>query len=436
MTGARHHVFGIRHHGPGSARSLLAALEQLAPDAVLVEGPPDADELIPFVGNAGLVPPVALLVYPPDAPREGVFYPFAVFSPEWQALRYAIAQGVPARFIDLPQAIQLALPPEPAERREDPVALLAGAAGYADAEVWWEQKIEQRLEREGVFPALEEAMAALREATAASSREEQLREAHMRRGIRAALKEGYERIAVVCGAWHAPALSQLRAANADDALLKGLPKRKVDATWIPWTHSRLAFRSGYGAGVTSPGWYAHLWASPDRAAIRWAAQTAQLLRAEDLDASSANVIETVRLAEALAALRDRPLPGLEELREATLSVLCQGNELPLRLVHERLEVGELLGEVPAEAPAVPLQRDLEAKQRSLRVKPSSEVKVLDLDLRRDLDRERSRFFHRLRLLELGWGEPVQGGPRAGTFHEEWPPSTRPTARCATPMRSS
>ena len=32
------HFFGIRHHGPGSARSLLKALEALQPDAVLIAG--------------------------------------------------------------------------------------------------------------------------------------------------------------------------------------------------------------------------------------------------------------------------------------------------------------------------------------------------------------------------------------------------------------
>jgi hypothetical protein len=29
-------VFGVRHHGPGSARSLARAFETLEPDAVLV----------------------------------------------------------------------------------------------------------------------------------------------------------------------------------------------------------------------------------------------------------------------------------------------------------------------------------------------------------------------------------------------------------------
>ena len=39
-------VFGIRHHGPGSAASLRQALRQWQPDSVLVEGPPEGDALI------------------------------------------------------------------------------------------------------------------------------------------------------------------------------------------------------------------------------------------------------------------------------------------------------------------------------------------------------------------------------------------------------
>ena len=51
-------------------------------------------------------PPVALLVYEADAPSGAVYYPFATFSPEWQALRWALDKDVPARFIDLPQSLR------------------------------------------------------------------------------------------------------------------------------------------------------------------------------------------------------------------------------------------------------------------------------------------------------------------------------------------
>src|SRR5213079_1509018 len=75
-------VFGIRHHGPGSARSLERALDALQPDAVLVEGPPEADGLLALAARAEMAPPVALLAYAPDEPGRAAFYPFARFSPE------------------------------------------------------------------------------------------------------------------------------------------------------------------------------------------------------------------------------------------------------------------------------------------------------------------------------------------------------------------
>ena len=102
------HVFGIRHHGPGCARSLVAALGALEPDVVLVEGPPDAQDVLALAAHADIVPPVALLVYPVDAPKRAVFYPFADFSPEWQAIRWSLARGVDVRFMDLPQAHRMA----------------------------------------------------------------------------------------------------------------------------------------------------------------------------------------------------------------------------------------------------------------------------------------------------------------------------------------
>lgn len=446
------YIFGIRHHGPGSARSLRAALQQLQPDCVLVEGPPDADALIPLLAHPNMQPPVALLLYMPDQPRQAVYYPFALFSPEWQALSYALAQGITARFMDLPQACQLGemrqgiededkpsqhddigenhessnpqpLTPNP---RADPLGWLAQAAGYSDGERWWEQMVEHRRDGSEIFAAILEAMAALRaELPPDPHPREAQREAYMRQSIRAAQAEGYQRIAVVCGAWHAPALTDLAGTKADIALLKGLPKVKLQATWVPWTHGRLAYGSGYGAGIESPGWYEHLWHAtsagytPTEVAARWLVRVARLLREQDFDVSSAHVIEAVRLAEALAALRDRPLPGLAELNEAVQAVFCGGSVLPMRLVHEQLIVGETLGAVPAETPLAPLQQDLAREQKRLRLPASASWRDYDLDLRKPTDLERSHLLHRLNLLAIPWGKLQRSNGGKGTFHELW-----------------
>jgi len=448
-------IFGIRHHGPGSARSLRQALEALRPDCILVEGPPDAADALPLLAHRQMKPPVALLIYPPDQPQRAVFYPFAVFSPEWQALGYGLARKIAVRFMDLPQFHRLAeddpesqIPDhesqdshhesqisDPESRiHDDPIGQLAAAAGYSDGERWWEHMVEHRRDGADLFAAILEAMAALRESALPADRQveqggaspeirrEAQREAWMRKTIRAAAQEGFTRIAVVCGAWHAPALTidagNTPSAKDDEELLKGLPKVKTQATWTPWTYGRLSYHSGYGAGVESPGWYHHLWTSRDNVPIRWMARVARLLREEDLDVSSAHVIEAVRLAETLAALRDRPLPGLSELNEATQSVFCFGNDLPLRLIHEKLIVGETLGAVPEETPLAPLQQDLAREQKRLRLPAEALERAYDLDLRKPNDLDRSRLLHRLSLLSVCWGETQRAGGK-GTFHEIW-----------------
>ena len=424
-------LLGVRHHGPGSARAVLAALEAARPRVVLIEGPPEGDALLPLAADEQMKPPVALLAHAVDDPGRAAFWPMAEFSPEWVAIRWALAHDVPARFIDLPATHSLALTETaaeepPASPAVDPIGVLAETAGYDDPERWWEDVVEHRAPDGGAgdplapFAVLAEAMTALREVYWDGGHpRDAVREAYMRIQLRAARKEFGDEIAVVCGAWHVPALAAKTTLAADKALLKGVPKVRTELTWVPWTHRRLGRHSGYGAGVDSPGWYGHLFGAPDRPVERWMTKVAGLLRDEDRFISSAHVIEAVRLAGALAAVRGRPLPGLTETTDAIRAVMCEGSDVPLALVRDRLVVGETLGEVPDGAPAVPLQRDLNRQQRTLRLKPEAGERELELDLRKDTDAARSRLLHRLRLLDVGWGDRAAGRGSTGTFRETW-----------------
>ncbi|MFD7897790.1 DUF5682 family protein [Streptomyces sp. NPDC059743] len=444
-------LLGVRHHGPGSARAVRSALDAAAPRVVLIEGPPEGDALLALAGDEAMRPPVALLAHAVDDPGRAAFWPLAEFSPEWVAIRWALAHDVPVRFIDLPAAHSLAQTTEDGSEdgsdgnepgtdghpdadtrpdadglRIDPLAVLAEAAGYDDPERWWEDVVEHQAPGRSAgpfapFEAVAEAMGALREEYGAGGhRRDLVREAHMRIQLRAARKEfGDGGVAVVCGAWHVPALAEKTTVAADRALLKGLPKVRTELTWVPWTHRRLARHSGYGAGIDSPGWYGHLFAVPDRPVERWLTKVAGLLREEDRIVSSAHVIEAVRLAETLAVMRGRPLAGLTETIDAVRAVMCEGSDIPLGLIQDRLVVGDVLGEVPDAAPAVPLQRDLTRLQRSLRLKPEALERALELDLRKETDTARSRLLHRLRLLGIGWGEPAAGRGSTGTFRESW-----------------
>lgn len=459
-------ILGIRHHGAGSARKVKTTLEKFQPDVVLIEGPPDAENMLSWISNAAMTPPVAMLIYVPDEPHRASFYPFAEFSPEWQAIKYAQNQGITIRFMDLPLTHKLAIMKELEENtnngkvvsedtdngdREDsivsedtdngrelspsegggkgevivqkyPLDYLAEAAGYQDHELWWEHWFEQRQTDEEAFEAIMEAMKVLREQFPEPKNHiEILREAYMRKVIRQAQKDGFQKIAIVCGAWHAPALAEMPPQKQDEDLLKKLPKIKVECTWIPWTYDRLTFESGYGAGITSPGWYQHLWDFPHDNGAIWLSKVARLFREKQMDISVAHVIEGVRLAESLAAIRNMPKVGLFELNEATQTVLCFGESVMMELISKELIVSNRMGAVPTGAPKVPLQLDLEKAQKRLRLEISEKETPLLLDLRNTkntLDLDRSCLLHRLNLLGINWGEneDIKG---KGTFKEKW-----------------
>jgi hypothetical protein len=437
VTIDRLHIFGIRHHGPGSAASVCAALDAVDPAIVLIEGPTDANDILHFVARAGMRPPVAILVHDEDDPARALFSPFAEYSPEWQALQWALSRKRPVRFIDLPAGAKLTLLDAETEEetshdelQRDPLSALAEAAGESDGESWWNGLVEQAKSGPEVFAAIASAMAALRESseeTRPLRSSEARREAHMRLEIGKALAETKSAVAVICGAWHVPALAVEVPAKSDRDILKGLSIAKTIATWVPWTDSRLATASGYGAGVISPGWYRHLWQEfharqerdPLRVAARWQATVAHLLREEGLATSSASVIEASRLALSLASVRQYPLPGLAEMQDAALAVMCHGDPILLKLIGQRLVIGNQIGEVDDSVPQMPLAEDLSRWQKKLRMKPSASPEEMAVDLRSEAGLLKSELLHRLLIINVPWGRLVDAQAGRGTFREIW-----------------
>lgn len=441
-------LLGVRHHGPGSAALVRAALDRLDPAAVLIEGASEADVLVPYAARSGMKPPVAMLFYAADDARAAIFAPFAEFSPEWQAMLWAASRQRPVRFIDWPAAVSLAVikaaaesSPDGAEsERGDPLDALARAAGMDDGEAFWNALIEEAGDTGdplATFAAIADAITAARAGAEADGQatpwRDVRREAFMRLNIRQALKDHDGTVVAVVGAWHVGALARKVAMADDRAIIRDLPRVKVEATWVPWTDSRLAAASGYGAGVISPGWYRHLWgrhggagaADPSVFAAHWQARTAALMRAEGHVASTASAIEASRLALSLAALRDLAMPGLAEMREAALAALCHGDEVALKVVERRLYVGETVGEIDDSVPQMPLARDLALWQRKTRLKPEDLETDIRLDLRTEAGLLKSTLLHRLNLINLPWGTLVEADGGRGTFREVWRLSWRP-----------
>src|SRR3954466_9391882 len=103
------HIFGVRHLSPAAAWHLRQLLERVRPKLVLIEGPDDADDLVPHIVSPKSKLPIAILAYTSDVPVRTFCYPLATYSPEYQALVWCRENKAKARFMDLPSSIFLGL---------------------------------------------------------------------------------------------------------------------------------------------------------------------------------------------------------------------------------------------------------------------------------------------------------------------------------------
>jgi len=297
---------------------------------------------------------------------------------------------------------------------------LATAAGYEDGESWWADLVEQNPDPGPIFAAIADAMREVR-AGEPDDATTLRREAHMRLAITAAAASANGPVAVVCGAWHVPALQEKHSLSADKKTVGVLPRKKAQLTWAPWTSPRLAMAVGYGAGVAAPGWCQHLWDTRGRADATsvWLARVAGVLRARGHLVSTASLIEAQRLAVALAAMRERPQAGFEELREACVACLFDGQTLLWRLVEDQLLLGNAVGEIPPDVPLAPLVDDFQKQAKAVKLVPEALPRDLTLDLRSDSGLARSTLLHRLNILGVPWGVLGDAGGSRGTFRENW-----------------
>ncbi|MCB9295165.1 MAG: hypothetical protein H6559_18885 [Lewinellaceae bacterium] len=155
----------------------------------------------------------------------------------------------------------------------------------------------------------------------------------------------------------------------------------------------------------------------------WMARVAYLLRKEGFNASAAQGHGSRPPHQALAAIRQQPVAGIGEMKEAVLAVFCEGNEEPLQLIEEQLVIGNEVGEVLTDILQIPLQKDLESRIRSLRLAKafrSAVPETKELDLRKANHLDISHLLHQLNVLEIPWGKVLEAPEnRLGSFHENW-----------------
>ncbi|MCZ4125636.1 DUF5682 family protein, partial [Streptomyces sp. H39-S7] len=467
LTGpAAPYLIGVRHHAPSLAAVLPELLDAAAPEVLLIELPADLQEWLPWLAHTDTRAPVALAAVPAAGGdgRGPAFYPFADFSPELAALRWAAEHGVPVIACDLPLSDPAWHEGRAPSGRGNPGgegpglrdALNARLTGRPGEDLW--DRLVEAAAPGSTPEALRRAALltgwALRhdaERRGGVEPSDLARERWMRARIDEVRASG-RRAAVVVGAFHTPALLSPDAdpaQSADPAPPAGVDPDATGPAWtvslIPYTYPLLDERSGYPAGIRDPEWQ-HLVlraagspAAIDEALLRTAVRICAELRAQDHPSGPADAREIVRLAGDLARLRGLPAPGRGELIESVQTVLTQGEPLgrgrAVARALERVLVGTRSGRPAPDAPRSGLAPAVEEEVARLGLPGPGDAgpaaaRDLRLDpLRSDLDRRRELLLRRLTVCRIPYAAATAvtgaGGSDAVTTRWEvrWTPAT-------------
>lgn len=443
--------YPVRHHSPACAWHLEQVIARYVPDCILVEGPENANHLIPVLTHPDTKAPVALYYAYRDSAglldsERGeetfrCYYPFLDHSPELAALRAAAALGIPARFIDLPYGeILLATRDARGLRaKEEKLSyasdrylaasrfqkLLCEKTGLRSFEEFWEKYFETT----GLFQT-DETFVCQMNAYCLLARqntpEEELaedgclaREAHMALRVREA-SEQYARVLVVAGGFH---IWGLLHSPAHPPERKALPEQVQNVYPMRYTMPAADALSGYASGMPSPGFYASVWTTLhtgapeqvwDQVVLDYLVWTGRRLRADGAVISAFDEACALQQARGLAELRQKPGPGLYELQDAVLSAFVKGEASlsgvePLRVLRT-LTTGKAVGQLCEGALAPPLTHDFDAQCRRHRLKQEAASRQeLTLSIFSDpRHRETSRFLHQSDFLDCGFAQWTKG----------------------------
>ncbi len=482
------HVFGVRHLSPGGAWHLLRFLDEVKPTAVLVEGPSDASSEIRHIVRSETAPPIAILAYTNQVPVHTVLWPFASYSPEYAALKWADRNGAESAFIDLPSSVTLALrstrqkgapegdgdkQPDSADavpsagaddessRPGSPEASLyervAALAGEPDYDTYWERHYEHNLSPDVYRQTVKAFSSSMRSLTIEGEREQAVhefahnavRESYMKRCIREMIDAGHkpDKIVVVCGAYHAEALENTDGAMTD-AELKTLPSVSSKLTMMPYSYFRLSSLSGYGAGNNAPGYYEAMWQAMQEGTLEglphvYLSAVAVRLRQSGTFRSTAEVIEAVRMAESLAALHGGSQPALVDLRDAAKTLLGRGELSVVADALAFMDVGTGIGALAEGVSQTPVQDDLNRQLKELKLDKyrTTVAQELALDLRENrrvkseaaafLDLNRSFLLHRLALIGISLAQVKPSSQQEASWAEHWVLQWSPEAEIQT-----
>ena len=435
-------TFGIRHFSPAGAYFLRQFLDEVKPSLVLIEGPADFDFLIDDIVSKNLVPPFAIMAYTKEAPIDTILYPFAEYSPEYQAILWARENNTECHFFDLESDIILGLEKRDDETKDEEIISETNPnkSIETDMEVFWERTLEQSEDMHAYRAGSALFGESIRKDTNSDDKSfirDTVRESFMKRKIKEYIEKGFdtEKIVAITGAFHTSAIESLEGAMSDKEY-KALVRRESNVTLMPYSYYRLSKRTGYGAGNSAPAYYELLWQGFLNGDItyherKYLSSLAKYMREHGGIVSSAQVIEATRLARELAIIRGGSVPTLEDLKDASITCMGGGSFGEMAMGFAETDIGKKIGSVPQDAMQTSIQSDFTSKLKQLKLEKYKELVAtpLQLDLRENLrvkskdsaflDLNRSFFLYRLVVLGIDFAKIKRSNQDNATWAENW-----------------
>ncbi len=416
-------LYGVRHHSPACSIALPSLLEALAPTAIAIEMPADLAQWIAWLGHPEAEAPLALAAVS-ERGDDLAFYPFADFSPELVAIRWAREHGVPVHAIDLPASRR-----PPREGSGDVLGIAERLRGTADDS--WEHLVEapgtlgdpERVRRAALLYGWALRLDAARGDGVGTL--DLAREAFMRKTLAALTAVKGARVAAIVGSFHAAALlpsPRLWSAPAHSSI----ETTELVSSLIPYAFELLDARSGYPAGIRDPMWQQRLWktqrdgGSVGTLVAACLVEITRAVRARGLPASVPDAHAAAEVAASLAALRGLAAPGRRELIEAVQTALTHGELLGRgRVVARAMEsvlVGRQRGHLATGTPRSGLGPHVAALFAELKLPFTATPDPTDLrldPLRSKLDRRRHVALCRLRACGVPYGTEAESKAAGG-----------------------
>jgi hypothetical protein len=454
MADERVIYFGIRHFSPVCAKQVAALIRAVRPMGVMVEGPSDASELIPWIVHPDTVPPIAVLSTFVD--RKNLFglngtlssseqvptryrgwWPFTVYSPEYQALKAGQEVGAKLAFCDVPLSGTIEythVRPRKVSTTSDDEALAVDP--YIDALCRNQRRRNFAEFWDANFEAAGHALSptefqrnVLTLAWCARNlgppsdelppeeidREDDgiaVREAHMAFEIDRFLKDcvaggapAEGKLLVVVGAYHAAMLPSTKKKKAPAKVDKNLE------TLVTGT-SHAALSKLYEMTLL-PQWNEVAWerivaSDPtpfDSTALRLIIEIMRQARTQGEGLSTADAVGGYKVAKVLGELRNNRECTVMDLLDAVKMSYVKGDEVlrggEVEAACKSVLVGTGLGRVTAEAGQAPLLRDYYERCRDLSIEISGEAKTVRCDVhKQEKHRLKSAFLHQADFLAI------------------------------------